>query len=85
MAALQSVRCERLRAEHRPSGDLEIIKSRSQTHVLKTRNRQDNRDAGERGDRNESPDADAVHRENLRLTKLEQQGQVSNCDHLSFA
>src|SRR5437588_12256618 len=46
------------------------IKSRSQTHTLKTGNRQDNREAGERGDRNESPDAHAVHREFLRLTEL---------------
>jgi hypothetical protein len=38
------------------------IKRRSQTHTLKTGNRQDNREAGER---NESPDADAVHSENL--------------------
>jgi hypothetical protein len=39
----------------------------------------------ERGDRNESPDAHAVHRRNFRATKLGQQGQVSKCDDLSFA
>lgn len=60
------------------------IKSRSQAHTLKTGNRQDNREAGERGDRNESPDAHAVHTEILRLTKLEQQGQLSKCDHLAL-
>src|SRR5215212_139321 len=43
------------------------IQSRSQTLTLKTGNCQDNREAGERGDRNESPDAHAVHRENLTM------------------
>jgi len=50
-----------------------------------TGKRQEHREAGERGDRNESPDAHAVHRRNFRATKLGQQGQVSKCDDLSFA
>ena len=41
------------------------ISSVSQTHTLKTGNSQDNREASQRGDRNESPDAHAVHREKL--------------------
>src|SRR4051812_42581407 len=50
-----------------------------------TGKRQEHREASERGDRNESPDAHAVHRTNFRATKLGQQGQVSKCDDLSFA
>jgi hypothetical protein len=43
------------------------------THTLKTGNRQDDREAGERGDRNESPDTHAVHRENLTMKRASTQ------------
>ena len=53
---------------------IEAIGEGGQFNTLKTGSRQNNREAGKRGDRNESPHAHSVHRKGLRLTARRRKG-----------